>query len=502
MKALKWLGIAAVLVFGLLLTIGIVVDGTEDEPPSAASGTADDEENARSADEAPPYTSTQEADGFSIRASAECEELTCSLEVSSPDSSIASAEWELGDGGSAEGKSLEHRFPEEGRYSVTVTARNPENATATRTVEVTVEETPTDWPMVGLDHANTASHGPAGNGTGEIVWSFQTDGDVATPVVYDGTVFVGSEDEHLYALDADTGEQRWRYETVAEVETSPVVVNGFAFVSAGKSVAAVSDGELVEGFHGGFDAKERPATIDGEWVYYVEGSTGEHGDVYVEHSTSDERWSYETSSMALSAPVVHEGTIYVGSHDGLEAIEDNGEDIPDAQKQQWTYTRSGPADVVPALHDGLVFSGTTYTSSYGGQDPTFFALDADTGQEAWRTQIPGELTGAPAVANGTVYFGTSDGTLHALDADTGEERWSLDTGGDAVTSSPAVTDDRVYVAVDGGSGKILAVDAASGKEAWESRSLGTLSSSPTVVDGILYIGSNDDRVYALDAGAR
>ena len=38
-----------------------------------------------------------------------------------------------------------------------------------------------------------------------------------------GTVYIGSNDNHLYAVDAATGEERWRFETDGGVDSSPAV---------------------------------------------------------------------------------------------------------------------------------------------------------------------------------------------------------------------------------------------------------------------------------------
>jgi ABC-type branched-subunit amino acid transport system substrate-binding protein len=48
---------------------------------------------------------------------------------------------------------------------------------------------------------------------------------------------------------------------------------------------------------------------------------------------------------------------------------------------------------------------------------------------------------------------------------------------------------------------VYALDAATGKERWRFQTGDSVFSSPAVVDGVLYIGSNDSYVYALDAGS-
>merc|ERR1711971_981608 len=55
-------------------------------------------------------------------------------------------------------------------------------------------------------------------------WAFKTGGVVvSSPAVSpDGaTVFVGSQDEHVYAIDAETGTRRWAFKTSREVYSIP-----------------------------------------------------------------------------------------------------------------------------------------------------------------------------------------------------------------------------------------------------------------------------------------
>ena len=50
--------------------------------------------------------------------------------------------------------------------------------------------------------------------SGNLKWKFQT-GDVvhASPAIADGTIFIGSWDSYFYALDAATGKEKWRFKT-------------------------------------------------------------------------------------------------------------------------------------------------------------------------------------------------------------------------------------------------------------------------------------------------
>jgi glucose dehydrogenase len=64
-------------------------------------------------------------------------------------------------------------------------------------------------------------------------WSYKTNGAVySSPAVVGGFVFVGSEDNNVYCLNAINGTQVWNYTTGNEVLSSPAVVNGVVYVGS------------------------------------------------------------------------------------------------------------------------------------------------------------------------------------------------------------------------------------------------------------------------------
>jgi len=62
-------------------------------------------------------------------------------------------------------------------------------------------------------------------------WEFEADGKLwAGLVLVDGTLYFGSNDGNTYAVDAETGEQQWAYETADTNRGCPAVVDGTVFV--------------------------------------------------------------------------------------------------------------------------------------------------------------------------------------------------------------------------------------------------------------------------------
>ena len=74
--------------------------------------------------------------------------------------------------------------------------------------------------------------------------------------------------------------------------------------------------------------------------------------------------------------------------------------------------------------------------------------------------------------------------------------WSHPTGG-FVVNSPTVADGVVYAGSD--DNNVYALDASTGAELWSFGTGDVIRSSPTVSGGVVYVGSNDNHVYALDA---
>ena len=84
----------------------------------------------------------------------------------------------------------------------------------------------------------------------------------------------------------------------------------------------------------------------------------------------------------------------------------------------------------------------------------------------------------------------STSTVSGLDV-----AWSFPAE-NAVSSSPAVADGVVYVGSQ--DGNVYALDAATGAQAWSFPTGAPVTfSSPAVADGVVYVGSNDGKVYSF-----
>ena len=201
-------------------------------------------------------------------------------------------------------------------------------------------------------------------------------------------------------------------------------------------------------------------------------------------------WSYDTGSEVHSSPAVSDEweVLYIGSNDGyLYALDSvTGAFL-------WKYATNDTGRSWPVVAGRIVYSGSNYRG-------TVYAIES--GKSLWRYQ-PTSQSGAssysPAVLGETVYVGRdirSSIGLTAIDASTGEPRWHY-TIYAGVQTQPAIVNGIVYFGSD--DNRLYALGAKKGDLLWKYATNDSILSSPAVADGVVYAGSNDDHLYAVNA---
>jgi outer membrane protein assembly factor BamB len=248
------------------------------------------------------------------------------------------------------------------------------------------------WPMFHHDLTHTGHSNSTAPATNRTSWIYTTGGLVeSSPAVADGVVYVGSDNDNVYALNATTGKKIWNYTTGNPVVSSPAVADGVVYVGS-----------------------------DDTNVYALNATT------------STQVWNYTTGNPVESSPAVADGVVYVGSDDGyVYALNAT------TGAQVWYRTGGGLVGSSPAVADGIVYVGS-------GVDDKVYALNATTGTKVWSYTTGSPVESSPAVADGKVFVGSCNNYVYALNATTGKQVWNYTTS-DWVWSSPAVVDGVVYV---------------------------------------------------------
>ena len=199
---------------------------------------------------------------------------------------------------------------------------------------------------------------------------------------------------------------------------------------------------------------------------------------------------------------VYRQVLYIGTQDGdLRALVAEDQDNPTANGGEllWRYTLTGALESDLAIYGTpVVARETIFFASYHGH---LYSLSLD-GEELWDTRV-GEadhIVGGVAVADNLVLVGSDDGQLYAYEydfaANDSDLRWRFSTNGE-VWSTPAVRDGIVYFgSLDH---YVHAVDLANGSQVWRFKTGGGVVAGPVIAAGKVLVGSIDSTFYAIDA---
>jgi eukaryotic-like serine/threonine-protein kinase len=266
-----------------------------------------------------------------------------------------------------------------------------------------------------------------------------------------GLVFFGSGDGHLYAVDAETGELRWKLRTGDVVHGSPAYADGLVVV-------------------GSWDGK----------VYAVDARSGRL------------RWQFQGGVDPLlhnqqgfqGSPAIAQGLVYIGGRDShLYALE------AASGQERWRFS-TGASWVIssPAVHAGRVYFATSDSS-------LVHALDAASGKPLWQQQGQAFVFSSPTIAGSVLLLGVLNGSLEARDAASGNRLWAWRT--DAAQANlgwPLTSDARI-------NGELLYAHGWHDSQtlgAWRQFSVGAVFSTPLVVNQVIYVGSADGRMVAIE----
>ena len=345
--------------------------------------------------------------------------------------------------------------------SLTLGACQPLPATVAPATALAPTDVPpqiTAMPSAAPAPTDTPQPTPAPNT--RILWVFQTEGPIwGTPTISDGTVYSGSDDGNLYAIEAQSGLLRWKFVTQGIVRSRPAISDGLAY-------SASDDGYLYA-----------VDTQNGKQAWRTDIGNAMPREQRENLGTSTDPTGYDYWQ---SSPVVASGQVYVGSIDGnVYAL------AADTGKINWMFKTDRQVRATPTVDNGTLYVGSW--------DKSVYALDALTGQVRWQTPVGGQVQTTALVADGTVYCASRKASVVALDAQTGKITWESGYGTNMwVESSPRLKNGILYIG-SSGSKWVVGLDSQTGEILTTFMSNAFNWSTPAIGDDTLYIGGTSFR---------
>ena len=353
-----------------------------------------------------------------------------------------------------------------------------------------------NWPGLSTDGENLyVAYGPGVFGieaeSQDLLWSYRPENAAlffyAPPSVASGTAIIGDFGApqglfspqtivSIYGLDvsSNTVQTLWAKDDLAKdrIVAAPLQVDDIAYI-------ATSDNLLLA----------------------------------LDVQTGEEKWRFAADFSIWAQPTYHEGTLFVSSLDRhLYAI--NADD----GTEKWSEEFGGATVAQPVINPD---ENLVYAASF---DQSVHALNMDTGNEVWSVPATDWIWSAPALEGNTLYFGDSSGNVFAVNATNGDVLWESDVHSmdvvagaiqnppleikGAIQASPTVKDGVVYFASLGNEeseeGLLVAIDAANGKELWQTTTPAPLFTSPVIIGEVIVVAMQSEagvlQGYELETG--
>lgn len=370
----------------------------------------------------------------------------------------------------------------------------------------------------------------------DTLWKYETEGRIySSPIIEGDVIFIGSGDHSFYAINKNSGQKLWEFKTHGAIHSSPFILNNLVyFSSADGNLYALNktDGNLIWKF------ESEGEKMQDLWDYYLSSPTGDEETIYwgsgdgnlyaIQVNNGQLKWKFPTEGIVHASPVVYGNNIYVGSFDGnFYCIQkENGSLVWKFKTIGSEYFPKGEVQKAALVKDDIVY--------FGSRDYNIYALDAHTGMAKWNMREPsGWIIATPTIYNESVYFGSSDAHLfYSMDKMTGAINWTAPVGM-RVYGSAIVHNEWIYFGTF--DGKIIGIDHLTGQRKWEFQtetsklnyssvysregefkdgfelygndllaseelihSLGSILSTPLIDNGIIYFGSSDGNLYAVE----
>jgi outer membrane protein assembly factor BamB len=261
---------------------------------------------------------------------------------------------------------------------------------------------------------------------------------------------VPSANGKVFAFDAKTGADLWSFDTHSAasygVTSSPIAYLGKIIVAAG------------------------------------------NGKVFSLNENGTQAWNMTVASVIYSSsPAVANHTIYIGADDGkLHALAANG------SGELWSVSIGSKVRGTPILLKDMIVVTHVHSAPVGGG---LTAIGYD-GVVKWRASTSASPASAALLPNGFASIIPTGITKIGFDGQLG---WNTSLGTGFAGGAPTVVNGSIYMVTNEANSRLIALSNL-GEIYWQqvlSPSQYALS-APTVSDGVLYVSSDNGKVYAFN----
>ncbi len=332
----------------------------------------------------------------------------------------------------------------------------------------------------------------------------------AQPLVQDGTVYTMDSDAHVAAFDLARGNRRWRVDTQSDENRSTNIGGGIAieggvvYGTAGRGEVFALDaatGQLKWRKPLGTPARSGPALANGHMHF----TTLDDQLLALNMADGERVWGYQgnpasTTVLAEAAPAISDGFVVAGFGSGeLVALRADSGALVWSDSLASARGRNSSVDLSAIRALPVIDRGRVFAIGVGG---LLIALDLRSGRRLWEREVGGGQT--PSLAGDWLFVQSIDQSLAAISAEDGRVRWVQDL---PRWDDPAKKRDPIYwsgpllasgkLILAGTSELAVSVDPVSGRILGTQPVSSGVSIAPVAAAGTLLILSDDGTLQAF-----
>jgi outer membrane protein assembly factor BamB len=255
--------------------------------------------------------------------------------------------------------------------------------------------------------------------SGAVNWKFTNEGDLqpvyCIPTIADGKVYVGEglhsdSERRMFCLDAKNGQALWNFKTESHTEGRAAIAGSKLVFCAGDDGLYCIDPKTQAKLWHFAGTKQNlhidtPPAVRGRRVFFGSGYNT-LALLCVDINTGDELWRTPIDLRSFGAPLARGNHVYFGLGTG-NLLEDLSSE-PETSVQRETVAKGA-----------------------------IVCVDAATGKENWRYDLPKSVHSEMSADLRAVYACCKDGTVYAIDRASGKLRWKRKLG-EAFAAGPAL----------------------------------------------------------------
>ncbi len=322
--------------------------------------------------------------------------------------------------------------------------------------------------------------------TEPAVWSFPTHGPIgwaANPVISrdEKTLFIGSTDGRLYALQTADGSQSFKFDADAPILTSPIYLDGRLVVSdsAGKTQAIDSTtGKIIWSWEGPAPVLASPVMAGNQVI--VCDRTGQV--TALDIRMGRRLWHFGALDAIVAAPRAHGDSLYFGTRGGhVYSI------AAHSGKLNWKYVADGRIVSTPTASVDTVYVGT--------QGGVCFALEAETGRLIWEYPTFSPILKSGVIVFTSVMFASENKWLYCCEKYSGTLKWKAPLKGTPGAALETVGASVISVSKDGW---MQGFDTANGSLRFQRFLHKQIEAPPLINKDRVYLGTVDGEVSCFN----